>query len=146
MQINLVSKPGDTVIDFCSGTGEFTVCGLALGRNMMSFEAERAQFNLIKSRLKSFSTTITVPMLEPVNLPACLMMIDEVDSREVTNGTISSDQARYFLADCLMTVEPLDFGGIAWGAVGQKPPTMDTLSKEFERDWSACKHYRVRNE
>lgn len=143
MQIHLVSKPGEVVLDICSGSGDFTICGLALGRNMRSFEMNLDQFNTIKERIKRFPALITTPMLQPVALPPILMQIDETDSFQVENGKISNKDAKYFLNPCMMTVEPLDFGKAAWEMIGEKPANMENISAEYELCWKECSKYRV---
>ena len=144
LQINLVSKPGQTVIDFCSGSGDFTMAGLALGRNMVAMEGNYAQFTCLKDRVKAFNVSVAAPMCEPVDLPPALMTMNSDHKFKVDTAEMRPSEAKYFLHPCLLIVEPMGFGVADWETLNMSPPgQIKSVVREVEAAFKATAKYRV---
>lgn len=144
MQIALVSKPGETVVDFCSGTGDFTLAGLAMGRSMKAMEGNLTQFSVTKDRVRSFKRLVAAPMTEPVDLPPQLMLMNASDKFQVDTAKMSLSKAKFFLHPRLIMVEPLGFGVEDWESLSLSVPgSVRGVVKEVEAAFKATAKYRV---
>ena len=64
--VNRFSKPGETILDLCSGSGVFAVAGLMRGRNVVAFEpVEKKYCSILSLVTKSLSTPLDEEDVNP---------------------------------------------------------------------------------
>ena len=142
----LVSLPGQKILDCCAGVGDITVTALTMERHVAAFEQNKIMYGTMKDRVTiHWRRNVLEPFLGPVMLPACLMDIKLADHHSVQKGSMSADEALYFINPLMLSPNPPETGVDTWKALaGAAPPGLLSYAKDLEACWTACRFYRVR--